>query len=169
MLIAAALLSSFLPSHATNYIPYHANISEKPRAANKATLLPTFQWTANNHEQIWKLIQAVELPARMKVIVGKEKGENSSGDSKAKIFRSIGAEVWPEHSETDPTKTGERCKSKWDELRGTYQKHAARLRQTGEGVHQDDSDNQESGTTSLNFYIAPEGPDHDTPPEAENI
>ncbi|ESK91298.1 hypothetical protein Moror_2829 [Moniliophthora roreri MCA 2997] len=96
----------------------------------------------------------------MKVIVGKKKGENSSGNSKAKVFWSIGAEVWPEYSETDPTKTGKHCKSKWDELCGTYQKHATCLRQTGKGVCQDDNDNQKSNTTSLDFYI---------PSEAENI
>uniref|UniRef100_A0A0W0FSZ1 Uncharacterized protein n=1 Tax=Moniliophthora roreri TaxID=221103 RepID=A0A0W0FSZ1_MONRR len=134
---------------------------KKSCAPNKATSLPTFQWAANNHEKIWKLIHAIELPAQMKVIVGKEKGENSSGDLKAKVFWSIGAEVWPKYSETDPTKTSE--------LHGTYQKHATCLRQTGKGVHQDDNDNQESNTISLDFYIPPEGPDHDTPPEAENI
>ncbi|ESK82435.1 hypothetical protein Moror_8579 [Moniliophthora roreri MCA 2997] len=52
-------------------------------------------------------------------------------------------------------------------LQDTYTKHAKCLHQTGGGVGQDE--NEDTSTTELDFYIAPEGPNHTTSSEAHNI
>uniref|UniRef100_A0A0W0GE61 Uncharacterized protein n=1 Tax=Moniliophthora roreri TaxID=221103 RepID=A0A0W0GE61_MONRR len=92
----------------------------------------------------------------MKVIVGKAQSENSSGDSKTKIFQGIRAVMWPEYHQINSKKTGEHVKSWWEDLHSTYKEHATRNM-----LH-----------TSIRlekFYIPPEGPDHNTPVEAKNI
>ncbi|ESK86732.1 hypothetical protein Moror_15203 [Moniliophthora roreri MCA 2997] len=109
----------------------------------------------------------------MKVIVGKAQSENSSGDSKTKIFQGIRAVMWPEYHQINSKKTGEHVKSWWEEylafnLQGTcYKEHATHLHQTGEGVEHEAT--TDTNVISLQFYIPPEGPDHNTPVEAKNI
>ncbi|ESK91223.1 hypothetical protein Moror_2902 [Moniliophthora roreri MCA 2997] len=104
----------------------------------------------------------------MKVIVGKAQSENSSGDSKTKIFQGIRAVMWPEYHQINPKKTGECVKSQWEDLHSTYKEHATCLHQTGEGVEHEET-TTDTNDVSLQFYILPEGPDHNTPVEAKNI
>jgi hypothetical protein len=52
-------------------------------------------------------------------------------------------------------------------LVSSYKKHAARLRKTGEGVHDGQGDGVEPET--MGFYIPGDGPDESTPERALNI
>jgi hypothetical protein len=52
-------------------------------------------------------------------------------------------------------------------LTNCYRKHAKRLRQTGEGV--DNDDGSQGSEETLSFYIMGDGPCVETPPHAVNI
>ncbi len=58
-------------------------------------------------------------------------------------------------------------------LRKKYVKLAKRLKATGEGLKDDNNDDSgddgEAKEIYMRFYIAPDGPDHDTSGEARNI
>ncbi|KAM6495078.1 hypothetical protein JOM56_009701, partial [Amanita muscaria] len=118
--------------------------------------------TTNNHALVWSLIGLVEETENRKVLVGKGKSENSSGESKSKVFKRIAKKLIPQFSKGD-----KRIKSKWDSLRKLYQDQAKLLLQTGGGM---DPNDESKETDKLPCYRVPvSGPDATTTPEARNI
>lgn len=137
----------------------------KKKKPEKETF-PPVAWSANSHELIWALIAEVERPKNQKVIVGKLKTENSSGDHKIQAYKRVAEKVLPVMFQVDSGSAASRIKSKWESLRKTYSAHAKRLYQTGGGVQ--DGETQETDEYS-SCYIPPDGPDATTNIEARNI
>ncbi|KAG6847153.1 hypothetical protein H0H93_009811, partial [Arthromyces matolae] len=61
----------------------------------------------------WALITELEKEENYKVFIGKkDKKENTSGDSKAKVAKRIGMAILPEYAALDPTAIRDRVKAK---------------------------------------------------------
>ncbi|KAJ7751794.1 hypothetical protein DFH07DRAFT_745369 [Mycena maculata] len=135
----------------------------------KATELPPISWTKNNGDLIWKLIAEVEKPEFRLVILGKkDPSENSSGMSKAAVFKAIGKIILPDLYAINEDAVGQRVKCKYESVYGTYKKHCKRLRQTGGGLGGNDEDD-ESLHEYMSCYIPKGGPDETTTPDAKNL
>ncbi|KAG1729307.1 uncharacterized protein EDB91DRAFT_1253050 [Suillus paluster] len=79
----------------------------------KTQNLPNIHWNENEHSHVWKLIVEISAKANYKVLFGKkDQHENTSGKTKASIYKRIGAIVLPECYEIDPTATSDCVKSK---------------------------------------------------------
>lgn len=131
-------------------------------------ILPPIAWDADDHALVWKLIAEVTKPANLKVLCGKStKQENTSGETKASVFRRIGSVLLPELYIIDATATGDRIKSRYEGLAKVYKQHAKRLTITGEGIDPDSEDGADSQTCS--YFIEAGGPDENTPEQAKNI
>ncbi|KAF9232442.1 hypothetical protein BU15DRAFT_55018 [Melanogaster broomeanus] len=77
--------------------------------------LPPIAWDANNHALVWQLIMEITKPQNLKVLCGKlTKHENTSGETKASVFRRIGSVLLPELHAVDATATGDRVKGKYE-------------------------------------------------------
>ncbi|KAG1823183.1 hypothetical protein EV424DRAFT_1397173 [Suillus variegatus] len=88
--------------------------------SKKIQNLPDIQWNENEHSRVWKLIAEISAKANYKVLFGKkDQHENTSGETKASVYKRIGAIVLPECYEIDPTATGDRVKSKLESLTKT--------------------------------------------------
>ncbi|KAJ7064579.1 hypothetical protein C8F01DRAFT_1127312 [Mycena amicta] len=111
------------------------------------------QWSV---EETQTLITEMSKVENFKVLFGKEAGENTSGDSKPKVHARI-AEMLGLGRAKEGAKRVER---KISALSDTFKKHMQRLKKTGEGLTEDDCQWH---------YVEPDGPHHDTPPEACNI
>jgi len=102
----------------------------------------------------------------------KEKNENTSGDRKTTVYKRIAQVLLPEHFAIDPSKSGDRVKSKIEYLRKQYIQHAKKLQCTGGGIghESDDETSVDEGTdVIMDFYIPPDGPDNLTTPEVRNL
>ncbi|KAG8700882.1 hypothetical protein FRC09_005697 [Ceratobasidium sp. 395] len=149
-------------------------MSKAPQPAQKATKTrDTYKWSA---EKISALISAASGPENIRTLLGKqEAGENTSGDTKVKVYGRIAAEIFPDEYPANPKLWRTRVQNKWEYLGQQYRTAAKRLRSTGEGVrpNQDpdgnDPDSQGIAKIELDHYIPPTGPDHDTPDVAKNI
>ncbi|KAJ7258505.1 hypothetical protein C8J57DRAFT_1073204 [Mycena rebaudengoi] len=138
-------------------------------AKKKTSDLPAISWTKNNGDLIWKLMAEVEKPEHRLVILGKkDTSENSSGMSKAAVFKAIGKIILPDLCAIDEDAVAKRVKCKYEDVYGTYKKHAKRLRQTGGGIGGNDDDD-EGLHEYMSCYIPNEGPDGTTTPEAKNL
>ncbi|KAF8232658.1 hypothetical protein L208DRAFT_1270853 [Tricholoma matsutake] len=82
-----------------------------PLPKDKA-LLP-IPWSADNLALTWCLIGLVEEPKNRKFVVGKGKSKNSSGESKAMVFKHITEKLIPEYFKAD-SMTFKHVKAKWD-------------------------------------------------------
>ncbi|KAJ7502246.1 hypothetical protein B0H11DRAFT_2223720 [Mycena galericulata] len=123
-------------------------------AKRRAGELPPISWTKNKGDLIKKLLAEVEKPEFRLVILGKrDPSENSSGMSKAAVFKAIGKIILPDLCAIDEDAVGQRVKCKYESIYGTYKKHCKRLRQTGGGLGGNDDD----------------GPDRTTTPDAKNL
>ena len=80
--------------------------------------LPDIQWNENEHSRVWKLIVEISAKANYKVLFGKKdqhevstdiwvtstnsrSHQNTSGETKASVYKWIGAIVLPECYEID--------------------------------------------------------------------
>ncbi|KAG2122243.1 hypothetical protein DEU56DRAFT_746050, partial [Suillus clintonianus] len=82
--------------------------------------------------------------------------QNTSGETKASVYKRIGAVVLPEFHEIDPTATGDRVKGKLESL--------------SEGLRESqDSDNGDPTNEFCQFYIGANGPDATSTEEAKNL
>ncbi|KAF8814097.1 hypothetical protein BYT27DRAFT_7250358 [Phlegmacium glaucopus] len=104
-----------------------------------------------------------------RVLYGKKNvAENTSGETKVTIYTRIAEAILPELFAVNPNTVRDRVKSKFESLKTVYKKHAKRLRQTGEGV-QENEDGLQGSEETLSFYIMGDGPCVETPPHAVNI
>ncbi|KAF8158491.1 hypothetical protein B0H34DRAFT_656928, partial [Crassisporium funariophilum] len=133
--------------------------------------IPSIYWAANDHELTWKLLGEMGKVENFKVLFGKaEVDENTSGESKIAVCKRIGTVVLPQLAAEHPTVVGERIRGKINDLQKQYIKHAKRLRQTGGGLEgESQTQSQGDGNQYLDFYVPPDGPDHDTHPTAKNL
>ncbi|KAL4261235.1 hypothetical protein AB1N83_011042 [Pleurotus pulmonarius] len=140
-----------------------------PRAESKA--IPAIEWTT---ELTWLLVGEMEVSHNAKVLFGKkEKNENTSRERKTAVHKAIALKIFPDLSALNAKVMGDRVRGKIEQLRKKYVKLAKRLKATGEGLkddnHDDSGDDGEAKEIYMRFYIAPDGPDHDTSGEARNI
>ncbi|KAF8658174.1 hypothetical protein AX14_007753 [Amanita brunnescens Koide BX004] len=126
--------------------------------------LPPVPWAANKSALVWRLIGLIEESENHKVIVGKGKNENSSGDSKAKAYKHIAAKLLPAYHQSDPD-TYKHTKAKWEGLCKQYQEKAKLLIQTGGGLDPADS----TGAQEHQYKVPVTGPVPETLPEARNL
>ncbi|KIM67989.1 hypothetical protein SCLCIDRAFT_106838, partial [Scleroderma citrinum Foug A] len=77
-------------------------------------VLPSIAWDADDNALVWQLIAEITKPANLKVLCGKTKHENTSGETKASVFRWIGSILLPELHIIDATATGDRIKGKYE-------------------------------------------------------
>ncbi|TFK54390.1 hypothetical protein OE88DRAFT_1733055 [Heliocybe sulcata] len=97
-------------------------------------------WSLENHHLTWALISELESLENYKVLFGKkDPSENTSGDTKAAVYRMI----------------------------KIYKTHAAKLHRTGGGLC--DRDAEDGSDEYLDFYIPPGGPTEVTEDRAWNI
>ncbi|KAF8811399.1 hypothetical protein BYT27DRAFT_7278312, partial [Phlegmacium glaucopus] len=88
-----------------------------------------------------------------RVLYGKKNvAENTSGETKVTIYTRIAEAILPELFAVNPNTVRDRVKSKFESLKTVYKKHAKRLRQTGEGV-QENEDGSQGSEETLSFYI----------------
>ncbi|KAF8872748.1 hypothetical protein CPB84DRAFT_1799021 [Gymnopilus junonius] len=67
-----------------------------PPKASKPKI-PDIPWGDKDDELIWKLLTECEKPVNYKVLFGKKKTtENTSGDSKAAMFKQIAVVILPD-------------------------------------------------------------------------
>ncbi|KIM68061.1 hypothetical protein SCLCIDRAFT_999323 [Scleroderma citrinum Foug A] len=129
-------------------------------------VLPSIAWDADDNALVWQLIAEITKPANLKVLCGKTKHENTSGETKASVFRRIGSILLPELHIIDATATGDRIKGKYEGLAKVYKQHAKRLTVTGEGIGPESEDGAEE---TCKYFIEAGGPNESTPEEAKNI
>ncbi|KAF8800871.1 hypothetical protein BYT27DRAFT_7216700 [Phlegmacium glaucopus] len=133
--------------------------------AIKATKLklPDIPWAEDDYKLVSAFLTELEKTENYKVLFGKkDSSENTSGESRVAVFKRIGSIIVPGLFQLNPGAISERLKGQLDRLTKTYRKHAARLRQTGDGV---DGGNVEH----FDYYIPAEGPNEGTPLVAVNI
>ncbi|KAF9234515.1 hypothetical protein BU15DRAFT_36655, partial [Melanogaster broomeanus] len=134
--------------------------------------LSEIPWGKNDHARVWKLIDKISKPANYKVLFGKlnrnEVSKNTSGETKASVYKRVGAVVLPEFHMIDPTTTGDRVKAKIEILTKTYKHHAKKLHTTGSGIRGED-DSLSDDDEFCEFYIKAHGPDENTTEEALNL
>ncbi|KAG9023022.1 hypothetical protein FS837_006039 [Tulasnella sp. UAMH 9824] len=126
--------------------------------------------------KIWELITCVGRPDNRIVLLGKEKDENTSGDTKVKVQQRIASELFPDEFEDLTLSAGEkkkrqkalgtRVKGKWE------QQQVRKMMVTGNGVelNVDDANLGEavlSGAGGL--FVGAGGPDEDTSEPAKNL
>ncbi|KAJ7282936.1 hypothetical protein C8J57DRAFT_55130 [Mycena rebaudengoi] len=138
-----------------------------PKTKAKKSNLPSFPWKDNDNKLIWELLTEAEKPENSKILFGtRAKGENTSGDRKVTVYKRIGQVILPEFFALEPTMVADRSKAMIEKLISKYKEHAQRLRQTGGGIGASD---QLGEKLEMKFYIAPDGPDCTTLPEAVNL
>ncbi|KAF9787449.1 hypothetical protein BJ322DRAFT_723306 [Thelephora terrestris] len=135
-----------------------------PRPKNQEGL-QQLPWASNNNAAVWRLVSALEEPENRRKLFGKSPSENTSGDSKTKVYGRIAEFVWPEVYKDNQKAVTSRTKSKAEWLQKTYAKYLARLRRTGEGV----SRVNEGGAVHNDCPISADGPDETTPEYAMNL
>ncbi|KAJ6474525.1 hypothetical protein DFH09DRAFT_1472946 [Mycena vulgaris] len=146
--------------------------------------LPPISWTKDGGALIWKLLAEVEKPDHRPVILGKkDNSENTSGISKAAAFtvvhgtirhclptitKAIGKEILPDAYGIDADAVAKCVKLKYEDIYGTYKKHAKQLRDTGGGLGGNDN-NDKSLHEYMSCYIPNNGPDATTTQDAKNL
>ncbi|KAL0563711.1 hypothetical protein V5O48_018354 [Marasmius crinis-equi] len=144
--------------------------AKRTRSANRPTTLPAqFDWSGQNNEKTWLLIDHMERTENFKVLFGTKAGENSSGESKNSVYQRIAQAVWLEYCAEDFKGTWSRVAGKISTLHTEYKKEAKRLRVTGNGVQSVVADEVDPQDTQLAWYIPSGGPNEETPVEARNI
>ncbi|KAG8917862.1 hypothetical protein FRC00_013132 [Tulasnella sp. 408] len=132
-----------------------------------------YTWPAG---KVWDLITCVGRPDNRIVLLGKEKDENTSGDTKVKVQQRIASELFPDEFE-DPTLSagekkkrqkalGTRVKGKWE------QQQVRKMMVTGNGVNLnvDDANLGEVVRASAGgLFVGAKGPDEATPEPAKNL
>ncbi|KAG8686140.1 hypothetical protein FRC08_012730 [Ceratobasidium sp. 394] len=155
--------------------PPPSSMPRRPKPATATTKKPrdTYSWPGDKTD--W-LISEASNPENIRTLLGKqEAGENTSGDTKAKVYGRIAAVIFAAEYSRDPKLWTRRVQHKWEYLGSQYRASAKRLRRTGEGLKRDpetkNADSTGSGIAEieLQYYIPPTGPDHDTPDVARNI
>ncbi|THU80406.1 hypothetical protein K435DRAFT_845119 [Dendrothele bispora CBS 962.96] len=112
------------------------------------------KWT---DAETFKLINSMKRADNFKVLYGPKAGENTSGESKATVYTyDLSTHSTLYASSTSATRAINRMKNKISWLEKSFKTQAKRLKKTGEGIEE-------------MWYIAPAGPDHDTPERAQNI
>ncbi|KAG9090009.1 hypothetical protein FS749_000889 [Ceratobasidium sp. UAMH 11750] len=150
--------------------------SSMPRGPKPATTTikkprDTYSWP---HAKVEWLISEASSPENIRTLLGKqEAGENTSGDTKVKVYGRIAAVIFAAEYLRDPKVWKRRVHHKWEYSQ--YRAAAKRLRRTGEGLKRDPETENTNGTgpgiaeTELQYYIPPTGPDQNTPDVARNI
>ncbi|KAG8732094.1 hypothetical protein FRC12_019434 [Ceratobasidium sp. 428] len=140
-------------------------------AAKKAR--DTYNWP---QDKIDELISEASNPENIRTLLGKkEAGQNTSGDTKVKVYGRIAAKLFPTMYPSDRKLWTRRVQHKWEYLCTQHRTHAKRLRRTGEGLKPDpepsDDDTASQGIAKIELlnYIPPTGPDHNTPDTTRNI
>ncbi|KAF8812875.1 hypothetical protein BYT27DRAFT_7251461 [Phlegmacium glaucopus] len=127
--------------------------------------IPDIPWGDDNDRLVWAFLTECEKDINYKVLFGKkETMENTSGDSKITMFKQIAQVILPELFAVDGTMVANRLKGQLERLMKMYQKHAARLQQTGGGLEDESSQDER-----LKYYIPGLGPDESTPGDAVNL
>ncbi|KAJ6779215.1 hypothetical protein DFH09DRAFT_1369675 [Mycena vulgaris] len=139
--------------------------------AKKKSVIPPINWKKDHGALIWKLLAEVEKKENCLVILGKnDSSENSSGMTKAAVFKAIGRIIFPNECAIDADDIASRVKSKYENVYGAYKQHVKRLRDTGGGLGGNDSDDSdESLHEYMACYIPIGGPDETTTEGAKNL
>ncbi|KAG6330303.1 hypothetical protein ID866_8784 [Astraeus odoratus] len=128
--------------------------------------LPEIPWSENDHTQAQSLVVEISKPINYKVLYDKkDKIENTSGGSKASVYKHIGAMVLPEFHALHVTGTGDQIKSKLE----IYKCHAVKLHTTRNGIQKDGDVDGSDSEKFCNFYIGVDGSNEGTSLEAKNI
>ncbi|KAJ7436138.1 hypothetical protein B0H11DRAFT_1831189, partial [Mycena galericulata] len=147
----------------------HEEKRKKKGKREQEPSLPAIKWTADKGKLIWALIAEMERKENRLVLFGKEKNENTSGDSKIAVYKRIGGVIMPDLFAQAPNSLAKRIKGKAEDLVSTYKTLAKELQVTGGGLRNDDEGSGEDVHEFLECYISPEGPDHDTTEKARNL
>ncbi|KDQ05718.1 hypothetical protein BOTBODRAFT_90196, partial [Botryobasidium botryosum FD-172 SS1] len=128
-------------------------------------------WSDNNSKKTWQFIGEMEHVGNFKVLFGKtDKKDNTSGETRAGLFKRITEVLWLEYFAIDPMTLRDRTKNKYDSLVKKYKAQVARLQQTGGGVNPNEPEEDEYGFPNPNrYWIAEDGPKEDTPAHAKNL
>ncbi|KAI6006490.1 hypothetical protein F5J12DRAFT_892685 [Pisolithus orientalis] len=137
-------------------------MAKKPKVT-----LPPIAWDANDHTLVWQLISEITKPQNLKVLCGKSKHKNTSGETKASIFWHTGSVLLPELYSMDAAATRDQIKHKYQGLMKLYKQHVKRLAITGEGIGTDAEDGMDVETCT--YFIKATRPNEGTPMEARNI
>ncbi|KAI9511075.1 hypothetical protein F5148DRAFT_963915, partial [Russula earlei] len=75
--------------------------------------VPEINWTADNGKLIWALIPELEQPENFKVYLRKkDKNENTTGESKAKVAWWMGKAILLAYAKINPKVVGDQVKSR---------------------------------------------------------
>ncbi|KAH9480938.1 hypothetical protein JR316_0007545 [Psilocybe cubensis] len=141
--------------------------ASKKKGSDVKPKIPDIPWRENDNFLTWQFLTELERHENYRIIFGKKDvSENTSGDSRTTVFKRIAERILPEIYLLDPGTIGDRLRAYLDRLRKAYQKHATKLRQTGEGLNNTESESTEE---LLDYYVPPEGPDESTPTRIVNI
>ncbi|KAJ7273930.1 hypothetical protein C8J57DRAFT_1506044 [Mycena rebaudengoi] len=141
-----------------------------PKAWTKKSNLPSIPWKDDDNKLIWALLTEIEKSDNSKSLFGtKAKGENTSGDTKAAVYKHIGEAIVPDMYKLEPSTVGDRSKAMVEKLIKGYKENAACLRQTGGGVGAEEAQEEGSQTVNMAFYIPATGPDCTTVPDTANL
>ncbi|TFY60410.1 hypothetical protein EVJ58_g5169 [Rhodofomes roseus] len=157
--------------------PYNAG--KKPRdgdtAENKDGTLSRGT-NKNPNTRCWKLIEQLEKKEHWKVLIGRKKGEKSSGDTKVAVSNAIARVLWPNLAEQEVPEWGKKVLNKINVLKALYAKKVKVIKVTGGGLSDNksgdghrDSDDENGPEQCLHCYITAEGPVGSTPKTYKNI
>ncbi|KIO26185.1 hypothetical protein M407DRAFT_24519 [Tulasnella calospora MUT 4182] len=132
--------------------------------------------------KVWDLITCVGRPENRIVLLGKEKDENTSGDTKVKVQQRIASELFPDEFEGPTLPAGEkkkrqkglgtRVKGEWEHLVKGYRQQVRKMMVTGNGVNLN-VDDANLGEVVLagagGLFVGAGGPDEATPEPAKNL
>ncbi|KAH9911086.1 uncharacterized protein B0H18DRAFT_1129122 [Fomitopsis serialis] len=151
---------------------------KKPRNGDAAENRDGASWGTNKNPNplCWRLIEQLERKENRKVLIGRKKGEKSTGDTKVAVSNAIARVLWPNQAEKDIPEWGKKVLNKINALKGLYAKKVKAIKVTGGGLSDNesgdghgDSDDEDSPEQRLRCYIAADGPDESTPEKYKNI
>ncbi|KAF8870796.1 hypothetical protein CPB84DRAFT_1801536 [Gymnopilus junonius] len=128
-------------------------------APNTKPSIPPIQWAANDHNLVWLLLAEIGKLKNFRVLFGKTDADNmkhpviqnTSGESKIAVCKRIGQVLLPHLFLEHATVVREHIRGKINECLQTQ------------------TQTQGDGNQYLDFYIPPDGPDHDTHPMVKNL
>ncbi|KAH9829290.1 uncharacterized protein C8Q71DRAFT_728162 [Rhodofomes roseus] len=154
------------------------NAGKKPRDGDTAENKDGASWGTNKNPnaRCWKLIEQLEKKEHRKVLIGRKKGEKSSGDTKVAVSNAIARVLWPNLAEQEVPEWGKKVLNKINALKALYAKKVKAIKVTGGGLSDNesgdghgDSDDENGPEQRLRCYITAEGPDGSTPETYKNI
>ncbi|KAF8816151.1 hypothetical protein BYT27DRAFT_7077746 [Phlegmacium glaucopus] len=138
-----------------------------PLKSKKKPKVPSIHWSPT---LVWRLIDLAQADENKNAMIGKAKEDNTSADSKVAVFKRVAQVVIPATFIIDGDTAGKQTQSKWDILKKAYRNHAARLIQTGGGLHpENEADNEDAHHKYADCYIPATGPDGGTMEREKNI